>query len=73
MITGCAVPPALPCSPVLWQLCLSMGNGNFDPPQNPYPSAVHQKSFFSHDYVGNPYSYAKFHASPFMKGFCANG
>jgi len=53
-----------------------MGEGNFDPPQNPHPLTDHQKickKFVAIDYVGDPYGCAKFGANPSTGGFWANG
>ena len=44
-------------------VALSMGDGNFRPPQNPHPLTDHQK-IDAGDYVGGPYGYAKFGANP---------
>ena len=57
-ITGCAA--------------LSMGDGNFRPPQNPNP-LTSPKKFVASDYVGDPYGCAKFGANPSTGGFWANG
>ena len=45
-----------------------MGEGNFRSPQNPHP-----KKFVASDYVGDPYSCAKFGANPSTGGLWANG
>jgi len=42
---------------------LSMGDGNFRPPQNPHPLTGHQK-ISTGDYVGGPCGCAKFGANP---------
>jgi len=42
-----------------------MGDGNFRPPQNPHPLTDNQK-IDTGDYIGGPYSCAKFGANPSM-------
>ena len=48
-----------------------MGHGDFQPLQNRHPLTDPQK-IVTGDYVGNPYSCAKFGAHPPLRGFWAN-
>jgi len=55
------------------QLALSVGDGNFQPPQNPHPLNDHQKVCYRWlSAAGSPYSSAKFSVNPSIGGFWAN-
>ena len=68
LITCCAVAPSLGQR----RLVLSMGDGNFRPPQNAHTLTDHQK-IGTGDYVCGHYGCAEFGANPPMGGFWANG
>jgi len=51
-----------------------MGEGNFGPPPTKsIPLDQSLKKIVASDYVGDPYSCAKFGANPFMGGIWVNG
>ena len=69
VITGCAVAPAL----LLTATGFVNGRWQFSTPHRIHTPWPITKKFVASDYVGDPYSCAKFGANPSTGGFWANG